>query len=69
MDEIRANFSRLMHHAEHQEFSVTFSCGIASFPAVKNAGQLNEASDAALYAAKESGRNRVLHFDKISKLA
>jgi len=69
MDEIRANFSRVIHHAEHQEFSVTFSCGIASFPAVKNAAQLNEASDAALYAAKESGRNQVLHYDKISKLA
>ena len=68
MDEIRANFSRVIHHAEHQEFSVTFSCGIASFPSVKNAAQLNEASDEALYAAKESGRNRVLHFDKISKL-
>ncbi len=66
MDEIRANFSRVIHHAEHQEFSVTFSCGIASFPAVRNAAKLNEASDAALYAAKESGRNRVLHFDKIS---
>ncbi|MCF7914722.1 MAG: diguanylate cyclase [Spirochaetaceae bacterium] len=69
MDEIRSNFSRVIHHAEHQEFSVTFSCGIASFPAVKNASKLNEASDEALYAAKESGRNRVLHYDKISKLA
>jgi diguanylate cyclase (GGDEF)-like protein len=61
MDEIRSNFSRVMHHAEQQDFSVTFSCGVASFPDIRNAGKLNEAADEALYAAKENGRNRVYH--------
>ncbi|MFW5712018.1 MAG: diguanylate cyclase [Spirochaetota bacterium] len=66
MDEIRDNFSRVMHHAEHQEFTVTFSCGVASFPDIKNAGKLSSAADEALYAAKAKGRNRVYHVDDLS---
>ncbi len=67
MDEIRDNFGGVLHHAEQQEFVVTFSCGIASFPEIKNAGRLNEAADEALYAAKEEGRNRVVHYNKASE--
>ena len=66
MDEIRDNFSRVMHHAEHQEFTVTFSCGVASFPDIKNAGKLSSAADEALYAAKAKGRNRVYHIADLS---
>ena len=67
MDEIRENFSRVLHHAEHKEFSVTFSCGVASFPDIRNASKLSSAADEALYAAKAQGRNRVYHVDDLTE--
>ncbi len=60
MDEIRDNFSRISQQADGEEFFVTFSCGVASFPEIKEAGALNAGADYALYEAKETGRNRVV---------
>lgn len=39
--------------------SLTFSWSIATFPAEKTAGALDECADAALYRAKREGRNRI----------
>lgn len=61
MDEIRDNFSRVVHHAEKKTFQVTFSCGIASYPLIFSPNELSTAADAAMYVAKEQGRNRVIH--------
>ncbi len=61
MDEIREKFAAIEHHAGNVSFKVTFSCGIASFPQSSTAEELNSDADEALYAAKEGGRNRVLH--------
>ncbi|MHB0985927.1 MAG: GGDEF domain-containing protein [Sulfuricella sp.] len=52
--------SRLNHLNEGNEFTVTFSCGIAEFPGFGDAIKLNEAADKALYEAKHGGRNRLV---------
>jgi diguanylate cyclase (GGDEF)-like protein len=59
IDEIRNNFSLIKHRAGDNEFFVTISAGIASFPAFSTMLSLSEAADNALYLAKQKGRNRV----------
>ncbi|NMB89628.1 MAG: diguanylate cyclase, partial [Chloroflexi bacterium] len=60
MTRLSEGFAKIHHHAADSEFSVTFSCGIASFPACGDADGLNKTADAALYAAKAAGRNLVI---------
>lgn len=60
MDEVRENFSRIKHKSDGEDFYVTFSCGIACFPAYPEAEEMNTAADKALYEAKENGRNRTV---------
>jgi diguanylate cyclase (GGDEF)-like protein len=60
LNKIRADFSELRFLHEGKEFSVTFSTGIAGFPAHENADELNQAADEALYEAKHQGRNRIV---------
>jgi diguanylate cyclase (GGDEF)-like protein len=60
LDEIRAGLAHIHHHAEDRDFTVTFSCGVASFPDYAEAAWLTNAADKALYAAKHGGRNRVI---------
>lgn len=58
MESLRDTFSRIPHKSGKEEFSVTFSCGVASYPEYQY--QLTEEADRALYRAKEAGRNRVV---------
>lgn len=60
IDEIRNVFSRLLHLSHDEEFSVNFSCGIADLAHFPDAASLSEAADAALYQAKQRGRNKVI---------
>jgi diguanylate cyclase (GGDEF)-like protein len=60
MDGVREDFWKIKHQSEQGPFSVSLSCDIASFPAEKTHDALSEAADKALYAAKGSGRNRVV---------
>jgi len=67
LDRIRIDFGEIHHQADEGEFSVTMSCGIAAVSHApgdespyKDANDLNEAADKALYEAKRAGRNRVV---------
>ncbi len=60
LDEIRNDFSLIRQQAEEQEFSVTFSCGIADFPSYADASIINKVADEALYEAKNRGRNCII---------
>ncbi len=60
LDEIRTSFSHIRHRSGGTDFYVSFSCGVAGYPAHKTVMALNKAADAAMYRAKQQGRNRVV---------
>jgi len=60
MNRIRAAFGQIRHIAKNDEFYVTFSCGVATFPAIATPELLTTTADDALYAAKNQGRDRVI---------
>jgi diguanylate cyclase (GGDEF)-like protein/PAS domain S-box-containing protein len=60
MQELCAAFAKIRHHTGEQEFSVSFSCGVAAFPEFNSVSSLSEAADMALYTAKAAGRNQVI---------
>lgn len=60
LDTIRESFSQLRHLADEQEFSASFSCGIADISCFSDVSKLTDAADRALYKAKHAGRNQVM---------
>ncbi len=60
LDDVRQSFADLSHFANGQEFKVTFSCGVASWPPNGESAGLSEAADKALYEAKHAGRNCIV---------
>jgi diguanylate cyclase (GGDEF)-like protein len=62
-ERIRRNIEALKVAARNEEFSVTVSIGIASFPEhASSIDELLERADKALYDAKKLGKNRALIF-------
>lgn len=61
MDEIRVHFSEIEFYPnETRSLSLTFSCGISTFPKYQNPESLSDSADQALYMAKTGERNRVI---------
>ncbi|MFV8834453.1 diguanylate cyclase [Aquisalimonas sp.] len=60
LDGIRRSFASIRQEAGGKQFTVTFSAGIAAFPAYATAETLTMAADSALYKAKNGGRNQVV---------
>jgi diguanylate cyclase (GGDEF)-like protein len=62
-EKICESFSRLQFKSSNFEFRVTLSAGIASYPVISTVKEMVAAAEKALYKAKNSGRNRVVHID------
>jgi diguanylate cyclase (GGDEF)-like protein len=61
MDEVRVHFSEIEFYLNAgRSLSLTFSCGIATFPKFQSAESLSDSADQALYVAKAGQRNRVV---------
>lgn len=60
MEELRTAFEDMPQLADGKTFSITFSCGLAIFPACPDAAGLVQAADKALYEAKHAGRNCIV---------
>ncbi len=61
MHELCTGFAHIPHHVDEDiEITVTFSCGVASFPHYSSPSLLSEAADQAMYEAKRRGRNCVI---------
>lgn len=59
---------RLFEDASWPHREITASIGLATInDTIKDADELVRAADAALYFAKESGRNRVMHWEQLQK--
>jgi diguanylate cyclase (GGDEF)-like protein len=67
VDDIRQRFGAVTFTSEGRPFSVTLSAGIASSEMFRSEQDILAAADAALYKAKNSGRNRVVSMEETSK--
>lgn len=60
LNEVRESFAALSFQTKEENFSCTFSCGVAPLSQFGDATALNAGADEALYAAKDGGRNLVV---------
>lgn len=62
VNELREQFEQLRYVSGAQEFSCTFSAGLAAYPSLSEVTSLIDRADEALYRAKHDGRNRVCQY-------
>lgn len=60
LDQLRESFAGIRFPVGEDDFSSTFSCGVAPLSHRSDAAALCKAADEALYTAKREGRNRVV---------
>lgn len=65
LDDIRQRFGEIRFSHEGRSFTVTLSAGIATSDQCADAQSLLAAADAALYEAKDGGRNQVRRFSGV----
>lgn len=63
VEALRALFEAVTFRHEHTSFKCSLSAGLATLSANMDAKQLIDQADAALYEAKENGRNQVMAFN------
>ena len=68
IDELRRQMSSELFRVNGAEFQVTFSAGLAQSDAVTGYSTLLSQADKAMYLAKASGRDRIVHSDDIAGL-
>ena len=59
LEALSRDFARLVFNGGNEEFSVTFSAGVAVLTAYGSGDQAIDAADRALYRRKRAGRNGV----------
>ncbi len=69
LNDIRQRFSEIQFIHQGQSFTITLSAGVAGSDQCSDAQSLLAAADAALYAAKDSGRNQVCRFEDVAGLS
>lgn len=60
LERIREKFAEMSHYANGEEFHVTLSSGIASYPKYGDIDTLMVVADEALYLAKSKGKNQIV---------
>lgn len=65
LDDIRQRFSEIQFIHEGQSFTITLSAGVAASDQCADVHSLIAAADAALYVAKNGGRNQVCRFEGV----
>ncbi|MCK4494692.1 MAG: diguanylate cyclase [Methylococcales bacterium] len=58
-ENLRKNFEKILHFSHQENFHMTFSCGVASYPRYDSAQVVADYADQALYISKNKGRNQV----------
>lgn len=61
LESLNQDFARLVFNGGNQEFSVSFSAGVAALNEFGSGEEALEAADHALYQRKKAGRNGVTH--------
>lgn len=59
LERLRLDFSKMPHYANGEEFHLTFSAGIASYPKYGDLDTLMAIADESLYLAKHKGKNQI----------
>jgi diguanylate cyclase (GGDEF)-like protein len=69
LDDVRLRFGDIRFVHNGQSFAVTLSAGVADSEQCADAQGLLAAADAALYVAKNGGRNQVCRFEDVADSA